>query len=78
MKKFERIAIPLGMIGILFYLSHTLLGRILWAEYNPVTMASIQFPHRGRGAKRGANAASDHGIRSVHDRFLDRHGEPGL
>jgi len=38
MKKFERIAIPLGMIGILFYLSHTLLGRILWTEYNPVTM----------------------------------------
>jgi hypothetical protein len=26
------------MIGILFYLAHTLLGRILWAEYNPVTM----------------------------------------
>jgi len=38
MRKFERIAIPLGMVGILFYLSHTLLGRILWAGYNPVTM----------------------------------------
>jgi hypothetical protein len=38
MSKFERIAIPLGMVGILFYLSHTLLGRILWAGYNPVTM----------------------------------------
>lgn len=38
MKTFERIAAPLGMIGIAFYLSHTLLGRILWAAYNPVTM----------------------------------------
>lgn len=38
MRKFERIAIPLGMLGILIYLSHTLLGRVLWAEYNPVTM----------------------------------------
>lgn len=38
MRRFERIAIPLGMAGILMYLSHTLLGRILWAEYNPVTM----------------------------------------
>lgn len=38
MGKFERIAIPLGMVGILFYLMHTILGRILWAGYNPVTM----------------------------------------
>jgi hypothetical protein len=38
MRKFERIAIPLGMLGILIYLAHTLLGRMLWAEYNPVTM----------------------------------------
>jgi hypothetical protein len=26
------------MIGILFYLAHTLLGRLLWAAYNPATM----------------------------------------
>ena len=38
MGKFERIAIPLGMVGILFYLMHTILGRILWAGYDPVTM----------------------------------------
>ncbi len=38
MRRFEHYTIPLGMVGILIYLSHTLLGRILWAEYNPVTM----------------------------------------
>jgi hypothetical protein len=38
MKRIEKVLIPLGMLGILFYLTHTLLGRILWAEYNPVTM----------------------------------------
>lgn len=38
MGRFERYAIPLGMVGILFYFSHTLLGRILWAQYDPVTM----------------------------------------
>jgi hypothetical protein len=38
MKKLEKVLIPLGMVGILFYLAHTLLGRILWAEYSPVTM----------------------------------------
>ena len=38
MRRLERIAIPLGMAGILIYLTHPLMGRILWAEYNPVTM----------------------------------------
>lgn len=26
------------MIGVLFYFTHTILGRILWKEYNPITM----------------------------------------
>ncbi|NSW90364.1 MAG: DUF998 domain-containing protein [Firmicutes bacterium] len=29
---------PFGMIGVLFYFTHTILGRILWKEYNPITM----------------------------------------
>ncbi|NLK95163.1 MAG: DUF998 domain-containing protein [Clostridiales bacterium] len=29
---------PLGMVGVIFYLFHTLLGNILWKEYNPITM----------------------------------------
>lgn len=38
MKRFEQIAAPFGMAGVVFYLIHTGLGRILWKEYNPVTM----------------------------------------
>jgi hypothetical protein len=29
---------PLGMVGVLFYFAHTILGNILWPEYNPITM----------------------------------------
>ncbi|TKC20094.1 DUF998 domain-containing protein [Robertmurraya kyonggiensis] len=28
---------PLGMIGALFYIVHTVLGQILWPEYNPIS-----------------------------------------
>lgn len=38
MKKVNRYLMPLGMIGVLFYFAHTILGNILWAEYNPITM----------------------------------------
>lgn len=33
-----KTAIPLGMVGVLFYLAHTILGNLLWAEYDPITM----------------------------------------
>ena len=25
------------MVGVLFYFAHTILGNILWKEYNPIT-----------------------------------------
>jgi predicted membrane channel-forming protein YqfA (hemolysin III family) len=28
---------PLGMMGALFYFSHTIIGNLLWSEYNPIT-----------------------------------------
>lgn len=37
MKKFESLTMPLGMIGVIFYLLHTLLGQLLWPDYNPIT-----------------------------------------
>lgn len=36
-KKMEKYTVPLGMIGIIVYLTHTLLGKLLWNEYNPIT-----------------------------------------
>lgn len=36
-KKLERYLLSLGMIGALLYISHTMIGNILWEEYNPVT-----------------------------------------
>jgi hypothetical protein len=38
MKKVNKYLMPLGMIGVLFYFAHTILGNILWKEYNPITM----------------------------------------
>lgn len=38
MKKIEKSLIPLGMIGVIFYFFHTILGNILWPDYNPITM----------------------------------------
>lgn len=37
-EKLEKILMPLGMVGVIFYLAHTILGNILWSEYNPITM----------------------------------------
>lgn len=37
MRKIDRFLMPLGMIGVLFYFAHTIMGRILWKEYNPIT-----------------------------------------
>lgn len=37
MKFFEKYTMPLGMVGVIAYLTHTLLGRLLWREYNPIT-----------------------------------------
>ncbi len=37
MKKFDKYIMPLGMVGVLFYFAHTILGNILWKEYNPIT-----------------------------------------
>ncbi len=37
MKKIESLTMPLGMIGAIFYIFHTLLGQLLWPEYNPIT-----------------------------------------
>lgn len=37
MENFESLTMPLGMIGVIFYLLHTLLGQLLWPDYNPVT-----------------------------------------
>lgn len=37
MKLVEKYAMPLGMLGIIAYLAHTLLGRLLWPAYNPIS-----------------------------------------
>jgi hypothetical protein len=38
MEKIKKIFMSLGMVGVLIYITHTTLGRILWKEYNPITM----------------------------------------
>ncbi|WP_234117326.1 DUF998 domain-containing protein [Clostridium hydrogenum] len=37
MKKIYRGFMPLGMVGALFYIAHTIIGQILWKAYNPIT-----------------------------------------
>ena len=37
MKKFEKISMPLGMVGVVGYMLHTIIGNLLWKEYNPIT-----------------------------------------
>ncbi|MEG2656874.1 MAG: DUF998 domain-containing protein [Clostridium sp.] len=37
MEKINKYLMPLGMVGVLFYFTHTILGSILWKEYNPIT-----------------------------------------
>jgi len=38
MKAFEKYTSPLGMVGAVFYIMHTIVGNLLWEEYNPITM----------------------------------------
>ena len=35
--KLEEFFMPLGMIGVVAYMIHIILGNILWHEYNPIT-----------------------------------------
>lgn len=35
--KIEKILIVFGMISTIFYFSHTIIGNLLWKEYNPIT-----------------------------------------
>jgi len=37
MKKLEKYFMPLGMIGVVGYILHIIIGELLWAEYNPIT-----------------------------------------
>lgn len=37
MDKLKKYLYPLGMVGVIFYFLHTILGNILWEEYNPIT-----------------------------------------
>lgn len=37
MDRIERLTAPLGMVGVVFYLLHTILGRVLWPAYDPIT-----------------------------------------
>lgn len=37
MVKVNKKIMAFVMIGVLFYFSHTILGNILWTEYNPIT-----------------------------------------
>lgn len=35
--KIKKYYFSLGMVGVFFYFLHTILGNILWPEYNPIT-----------------------------------------
>lgn len=37
MKKIYNNLFPLGMVGVIFYIAHTIIGQILWKGYNPIT-----------------------------------------
>lgn len=37
MDKLKKYLYPLGMVGAILYFLHTILGNILWKEYNPIT-----------------------------------------
>lgn len=37
MAKYLKYLYPLGMVGVVFYFTHTILGNILWKEYDPIT-----------------------------------------
>lgn len=36
--KLDRFVMPLGMIGVLSYFIHTVMGNLIWTEYNAITM----------------------------------------
>jgi len=38
MGKANKYLMPSGMVGVLFYFAHTIIGRHLWPEYDPITM----------------------------------------
>lgn len=38
LKLFEKYTMPLGMAGVIGYILHTVIGNLLWTEYNPITM----------------------------------------
>lgn len=38
MTKFERTMIASGMLGVVLYVLHTIIGQILWPAYDPITM----------------------------------------
>ena len=35
--KLNKYLMPLGMIGVIFYFIHIIVGQILWSSYNPIT-----------------------------------------
>jgi hypothetical protein len=37
MKKIKNLFSAFGMLGVIAYFTHTILGEILWKEYNPIT-----------------------------------------
>lgn len=38
MRKFERVLIASGMLGVILYVLHTIIGQILWPAYDPIAM----------------------------------------
>lgn len=53
MIKFESLTMPLGMVGVISYLLHTIIGQLLWSEYNPITddissLTAIGAPNRNQ------------------------------
>ncbi len=47
MKKLSKYLMPLGMVGVLFYFAHIILGNILWPAYNPITTDISSFTADG-------------------------------
>ncbi|MHB1154375.1 MAG: DUF998 domain-containing protein [Eubacteriales bacterium] len=53
MKKIETLTMSLGMVGVISYLLHTIIGQLLWSEYNPITddissLTAIGAPNRNQ------------------------------
>ena len=52
MNKLEKLVMPLGMIGVLAYLLHVVIGQLLWRDYNWITtdissLTAVGAPNRG-------------------------------